>query len=160
MARTSAWDRASQRALPVWLPVAVAVLIAARVISSRYEVKSPVDLVRWVPLARAERMAAATGKPVFYEFSADWCGPCHVLEDEVFRDPQLAAVINQKFIPVQVVDRAREDGRNKPEVARLESQFAVRAFPTVVVARAGGEPMKVEGYGGKAKFEQFLNGIP
>ena len=159
MARTELFDRDSQRALPLWLPIAVAVLIVARVISSRYEVKSPVDLVRWVAPANAERILRATHKPIFYEFSADWCEPCHVLEDEVFRDAELAALINEKFIPVKVVDRMRERGRNSPEVAKLVSQFAVQGFPTVVVLQAGREPAKVVGYSGKSDFEKFLRGI-
>jgi thiol:disulfide interchange protein len=160
MARTDFWNRASQRALPVWLPVAVAVLIVARVISSRYEVKSPVDLVRWVAPGAAERIAKATKKPIFYEFSAEWCGPCHVLEDEVFRDPELAKLINDKFVPVKLVDTQREKGKNSPEVAKLESQFNVRVFPTIVVAHAGREPVIVAGYGGKERFEEFLRRTP
>src|ERR687883_687897 len=129
MARTDAlskaegWNRESQRALPVWLPVAVALLIVARIVSSQFDVKSPVDLVRWVAPDAAERISRATKKSIFYEFSAEWCGPCHVLEDEVFRDPELAKLINDKFVPVKLVDTQRERGRNLPAVVKLESQF-------------------------------------
>ena len=158
MARTELWDRSNQRALPVWLPVAVAVLIIARVISSRFEVSSTVDLVRWVQPERAERLAAATHKPLFYEFSAEWCGPCHALEADVFRDAKLAALINEKFVPVKVVDRQREEGRNRLEVAKLESTYGVDVFPTIVVVRPGRTPEKILGYRGKSSFEEFLRG--
>jgi len=161
MARTDLWDRFSQRALPVWLPVAAVVLIVARVISSRYEVKSPVDLVRWVLPRAAEQMARAAHKPILYEFGAEWCGPCHVMEEEVFRDAELAKMINDKFVPVKLVDTRRETGKNLPEVATLESRFGVRAFPTVVVVlQAEGAPRTMVGYPGKAEFETFLRGIP
>jgi putative thioredoxin len=158
MARTD-WDRSSQRWIPLWLPVVVVVLIIARIISSRHEVKSPVDLVRWVPVERAERIAALTHKPIFYEFSAEWCGPCHAMADEVFRDQRLAAMINDRFVPVRLVDMKRERGSNAPEVERLQSQYAVQGFPTIVVARAGAAPQKVFGYAGRAEFERFLSGI-
>ena len=158
MARTELFNRSSQRALPLWLPVAVVVLIMARIISSRYAVKSPTDLIRWVPAERAAQFAAATRKPILYEFSADWCGPCHRLEDEVFRDSKLAALINEKFIAVKVVDRMRETGTNPPEVARLEEQYQVRAFPTIVIADGGKPPATMVGYPGPAQFENFLNG--
>jgi thiol:disulfide interchange protein len=158
MARTD-WTRSSQRWLPLWLPIVAAVLIVARIVSSRYDVTSTADLVRWVPLDRAERMAAMSHRPVFYEFSAEWCGPCHLMESEVFRNARLAAMINERFIPVRVVDRKREDGRNAPEVARLQTLYGVEGFPTIVVARAGAAPQKVFGYGGRAQFEQFLDGI-
>lgn len=161
MARTDLFDRSSQRALPVWLPVAVAALIVARVISSRYAVKSATDLIRWVPAERAARMAGMTQKPILYEFTAEWCGPCHQLEEEVFRDSRLAALINEKFIPVKVVDRKRETGTNPPEVARLEAQYRVVAFPTVVVAHhRRNPPATLVGYQGAAHFEDFIRGIP
>src|SRR5436190_1053493 len=140
MARTNVWDRSSQRALPVWLPIAVAVLIVARVISSRFAVMSPVDLVRWVPADRAERLATISHRPLFYEFSAEWCGPCHALEREVFRDTQLAALINERFVPVKLVDQQRERGRNPPDVARLQALYRVRGFPTIVVVQPGRAP--------------------
>ena len=159
MARTELWRRSSQRALPLWLPVAVAALIVARVISSRFAVHSPVELVRWVPVERAERLASMTRKPVLYEFSAAWCGPCHQLENEVFRDARLAALINEKFIPVKVVDRQRETGKNPPDVARLQSSYKVRAFPTIVVVQGGRAPVTLVGYRGQAHFEEFLRGI-
>ena len=158
MAQTEIFNRSSQRALPVWLPVAVALLIIARVISSRFEVSSPLDLVRWMPSDRAERVASMSGKPLFYEFSAEWCGPCHVLEAEVFRDATLAALINEKFIPVKLVDRRRETGTNPPDVAKLQSLYGVNGFPTIVVVRPGRASEKVVGYMGKSRFEQFLRG--
>jgi len=159
MARTELFNRSSQRALPVWLLVAVVVLIVARVISSRYAVKSPTDLVRWVPAERAARLAEMTQKPILYEFSAEWCGPCHRLEDEVFRDSKLAALINEKFIPVKVVDRQRETGTNPPVVAGLEAQYRVGAFPTIVVVQGGRAPVTLVGYRGAAHFEEFIRGI-
>jgi uncharacterized protein YyaL (SSP411 family) len=158
MAQTEIFDRTSQRALPVWLPAAVALLIIARVISSRFAVSSAVDLVRWVPSDRAERLASMSHKPLFYEFSAEWCGPCHVLEGEVFRDSALGALINEKFIPVKLVDRRQETGTNPPDVAKLQSLYGVRGFPTIVVVRPGRAPEKIVGYTGKSRFEQFLRG--
>lgn len=154
------WNRSSQRALPLWLPVAVIVLIVARVISSRYAVKSATDLIRWVPVERAVRLAGITQKPILYEFSAEWCGPCRRMEDEVFRDSRLASLINERFIPVKLVDRKRETGTNPPEVARLQSQYRVAAFPTIVVVHSRNPPATLVGYRGRKQFREFIRGIP
>ena len=158
MARTD-WSRSSQRWVPFWLPIVAAVLVIARIISSHHEVKATADLVRWVPVEQAEGIAASRHKPILYDFSAEWCGPCHAMEDEVFRDQRLAAMINDRFVPVRLVDTKRERGSNSSDVQRLQSQYGVQGCPTIVVARAGAAPRKVFGYAGRVELERFLNGI-
>ena len=160
MAQTDLFRRESQRALPIWLPIVAAALLLARILVPAHEPK-PIagadDLVEWQPLARASALAQATHKPILYEFSAAWCGPCQRLEQDVFRNPTLAAKINERFVPVRVIDRQQEDGVNAPPVAELESRFAVRAFPTLIIADANGvAATRMEGYRDAEAFERFI----
>lgn len=156
MAPTELWDRRNQRAVPVWLVIVVVALVAGRIVLSQTRSeRAQDDLVQWVSLAKAEDRARRTGKPIMYDFTAEWCAPCHQLDEAVFRDPRLAAMINARFIPVRVTDRMQEEGRNSPEVAALQQRYSVRAFPTVVfVDRNGVERGRMEGFGGVRKFEQ------
>jgi thiol:disulfide interchange protein len=157
--RTSlTFDRTKQRALPVWLPILAALLIVARVVSTKYAVKADSDLVHWTDIRIATAAAARSHRPILYEFSAEWCGPCHVLEREVFMDPALAKEINSRYIAVKVIDRQREDGRNSDAVQHLMNRYGVNAFPTVVIAASDGSVRdRAVGYNGRDKFAAFLD---
>ncbi|HYC88991.1 MAG TPA: thioredoxin family protein [Thermoanaerobaculia bacterium] len=151
--------RTSQRYVPIALFILAALLLGARVLHQTTKSDAPAksSLVRWHTPKEGLRLAAATGRPLLFDFTADWCGPCHMLDGEVFQDPAIARAINERFIPVRVVDRQREEGSNPPEVAELQRTYNVRGFPTVVfAASAGAERQRMEGFRGRAEFERIM----
>lgn len=150
----------SQRALPLFLIAAVLALFAARVVVSRMDEKKQGngdDLVQWVPLEQAEALARESGRPILYDFTADWCAPCHQLKAEVFRNERLAEMINDHFVPVRVLDRMREEGKNASPVDALQQRYSVQGFPTVIIADADGSPReRMEGFRGAEPFERMM----
>ncbi|HEX8408238.1 MAG TPA: thioredoxin family protein [Thermoanaerobaculia bacterium] len=148
--------RTDQRSLPVILFVIAAALLAARFIA-QYRTG---DGVQWMSVEQGLQLAQTSNKPILLDFTADWCAPCHQLDKEVFQDAKLAKTINERFIPIRVVDRQQEEGRNSDDVGALQRQFGVRAFPTVVIAdKSGSERARMEGFGGRAKFEQMMESV-
>lgn len=154
--------RINQRAIPVVL-IAIAVVFLAIRIGVGLAGKKPAaavesdSLVQWVSIEEGAKLSAETGKPIMYDFTAEWCPPCHVLEAEVFQNAALAKEINERFVPVRVMDRQQEEGRNLPEVAELQQRYEVMAFPTIVVADATGSVRaRMEGFRGRISFERMM----
>jgi thiol:disulfide interchange protein len=114
-------------------------------------------LVRWTAAESAPATARAAGKPILYDFTAEWCGPCKVLDSEGWADSRIAALVNESYVPARVVDRAREEGKNPALVDELERRYEVGAFPTLVIAAPDGQPIAVaQGFAGKQKLIEFL----
>jgi thiol:disulfide interchange protein len=147
-----------QTRVPAALFVAVAVALAIRIATG---ILSPgraegAGLVSWQPRERAALLARASHKPVLYDFTAAWCGPCKML-DKDWEDSTVAARVNGSFVPTRVVDRYREDGRNAADVDELLHRYEVSGFPTLVAADADGKLIgKLEGYRGRRALEEFL----
>jgi thiol:disulfide interchange protein len=123
---------ASTRSWPRAILLVGAMLLVARVATSIYQTRlpPPPSLVRWVPLETAEARAAAEKKPILYDFSASWCGPCQAMEREVFADREAADLINGRFVPVRITDE--NDG---PRADALRRLYHVSSIPLLIVAR-------------------------
>ncbi|HEX8823831.1 MAG TPA: thioredoxin family protein [Archangium sp.] len=147
-------------ALPRWLLVVVPLLLAARVASGLYEKDHPPvpsSLVAWVPLEQAEALSRERGVPILYEFSADWCGPCHMLERDVFDSDADARRLNARYVAVRVKDRREEEGENPPAVQALIDKYKVGAFPTLVLVMPDGKELgQKRGYHGYTETLKFL----
>lgn len=107
------------------------------------------ELSQWTSMDRALEESRRNGKPVFIDFSADWCGPCQRLKREVFDDDARAHTLQTAVIPVSIVDLRRETGSNPAEIDALQRQYQVKAFPTLVVFSPGtGRVMTTRGFRG------------
>jgi uncharacterized protein YyaL (SSP411 family) len=63
---------------------------------------NPVQWQAWGPDTLANAQAA--GKPIFLSIGYMSCHWCHVMNEESFSNPEIAALINDNFIPV-IIDR-------------------------------------------------------
>jgi thiol:disulfide interchange protein len=114
------------------------------------------DLIHWLA---PEEAAALQGnsKPLLYEFTAAWCPPCRRMDKQVFHSKVEADFINATYVPVRVMDRQREDGRNSNEAAALHRKFKVEAFPTLVISAGALEPKILVGFPGDSETTDFIH---
>src|SRR6056297_2909409 len=90
---------------------------------------NPVDWWPWGPEAFEE--SARRQVPIFLSVGYSTCYWCHVMERESFEDPDLAAYLNERFVPVKV------DREQRPDVDRIYMEAV-----TALTGR-GGWPMSV-----------------
>ena len=112
----------------------------------------------WTSFSAAMEESQRTGKPVLIDFNAEWCPPCQRLKREVFADGLLGRAVQVAVIPVSIVDRTREEGRNSDEVDDLQRRYSVDAFPTlVVISGRTGRSVQARGYGGPQATMAWIN---
>ncbi len=84
--------------------------------------------------SQALEKAAAEEKLVFIDVYTDWCGPCKLMDLNVFTDPQVGGYFNEQFVSIKRDQEAETfDG---PELAGLNE---VRELPTYLFIGANGE---------------------
>ena len=75
---------------------------------------------------QALQQAAAQGKRLFVDCYTTWCGPCKVMNAQVFPDHRLGAYFRDHFIALKI-DMEKGEG---PELGK---QFNIEAYPTMLV---------------------------
>ena len=82
----------------------------------------PVEWYEWGDDAFAR--ARAEDKPILLDIGAVWCHWCHVIDRESYENPELAAIINQLFVPVKVDrdERPDVDARYQAAISTLSGQ--------------------------------------
>jgi uncharacterized protein YyaL (SSP411 family) len=88
----------------------------------RSAVHQAVDWYEWGEEAFAR--ARAEDKPILLDIGAVWCHWCHVIDRESYENPQLAAIINQFFVPVKVDrdERPDVDARYQTAISTISGQ--------------------------------------
>lgn len=94
------------------------------VLSLISQIASAADVAWRKDLRQAGIEAQRTGKPILMQVTAEWCGYCHKMIDEVFTQEAVAGRINASFIPVLL------DADRNPRAVEL---IGIESFPSTII---------------------------
>jgi thioredoxin-related protein len=113
---------------------------------------------------KAKAAAAKDSKDILMDFTgSDWCGWCIKLREEVFEKDAFKQDAAKHFVLLEL-DFPRESElseETKKQNDRLQAEYRVEGFPTIVLADAEGRPYAMTGYekGGAAHYVEHLAGL-
>lgn len=109
----------------------LAFLIAGFLIpwSERPEANMPWERYDDALLSQAQK----EGKPVMIDFTAAWCGPCQIMENQVFSRKSIVEEA-ERFVTL----KADLTDSGDPNVQAIAEKFSIVAFPTVVFIGSDG----------------------
>lgn len=79
--------------------------------------------------------AKLENKKVFIDVFTTWCGPCKIIDQNVFKTKEIGDRMNPDYISIKV------DAERYPNQARF-NQFRVRAYPTMLILDGDGNELK------------------
>ncbi len=82
-------------------------------------------------LDAALALAAETGKPVFVDMYADWCGPCRMLAEDYFPREDYREVLS-RAITVKI---------NTDNNQELASRYGIQSIPTLILLDSQGNEL-------------------
>lgn len=104
---------------------------------------------RWLTdLDEAKALAAKSGKRIFVDFMATWCGPCKMLDADVLQTAKFKELAKKKLVLLRIdVDLQKS----------IASMYKIEAMPTQMVLDKNGNVLATTvGYGGPDAFYSFL----
>lgn len=108
--------------------------------------------IRWqTNLKEAAQQARSEEKAMLIQIGASWCGFCHKMERETYKDPKVVKHVNSCFIPIHV---------DADQSTALVEAIGVSGLPTTVIITPQLKIVKkISGYVAAKEMEVHLNKI-
>lgn len=104
--------------------------------------------IAWRAWDEAFPEALVAQRPVLLVLSASWCHACHRMDDEVWDDPGVAALVERSTVPAKVDADARPD---------VYSRYHAGGLPSLALLAPGGEFVRGATYLTVSELHVFLD---
>ena len=112
--------------------------------------------IRWHEWSEeAFQTAKRENKPILLDIGAVWCHWCHVMDRESYEDPEIAQMVNERFVAIKVDRDERPDVDSRYQVA-VQAISGQGGWPLTAFLTPDGKPF----YGGTYFPPQDYYGRP
>src|SRR5262252_6164169 len=122
----------------------------------------PIQWLEWGE--EAFRQAQREKKPILLDIGAVWCHWCHVMDRESYEDPEIAQIVNERFVAIKVDRDERPDIDSRYQVA-VQAVSGQGGWPLTAFLTPDGKPFyggtyfpPLDGYG-RPSFRRVLLSI-
>ncbi len=116
--------------------VAVSLLVAGGVRSEGVSTVPTQPAIKWEKsFEEAQKKARRSGRPIFVDFWAEWCGWCDRLNRTTYTDP-LVVRKSQDFVAVKV------DTEGSPRERQITAAYEVTSLPTMLFLSPEGRQLR------------------
>lgn len=125
----------------IWLPFALLLLVASIAWANDKNPKGEEGIqFNTSSWADVLKKAKAENRIIFLDAYASWCGPCKLLQKNVFTQKDVGEYFNKRFINVKM-------DMEKGEGPMLSQRYPLEAYPTLFFINGNGKVVKkVIGY--------------
>jgi thiol:disulfide interchange protein len=116
-------------------------------------------VINWRPYdAPLVQQAVAENRPVLLEFTADWCANCKIINNRVYRDPEVAQLIREKDVVPVKADTTLIDYPATRDFKQLYGEAG--NVPVSILLLPDGVQEKLRGIFDKEQLIRILRKLP
>jgi thiol:disulfide interchange protein DsbD len=113
----------------------------------------------WQDYDSAQVQAVRSGDPaILLKFTADWCSDCKIVEQQVYRDPEVVRQLRQKGVLTIKADTTSQDSPATEDFTKVFGEAG--AIPVTILLLPDQAPVKLRGIFGKDELLRHLERLP
>lgn len=143
--------------------IAKAILLPVLILNVSFAQKKDIHFEEGLTWEQVKEKAKTENKYIFVDCYATWCGPCKLMDKNVYPNDTVSSFVNSNFISVKVqMDTSKVDDESVKkwysDASSLNKQYEISAYPTFLFISPGGELVhKGVGYHSVPRFVELMS---